>query len=163
LVDSSRPTWIKRFRQVRRTPHATGQAPAWPVRIPEGLNAGRAAPTRISPDSCITAAHDDAGGPGALSAGGKNGSGVQYLIGTMIEGPRGAVTADEIAKEAEFFSFGTISASRIPQPQRRCTRQKLSPPTIRVVRPPVQRSWTAARPAPQFTEAGAHPRIKLRV
>ena len=35
------------------------------------------------------------------------GSGVDYLIGTMIEVPRGAVTADEIAKEAEFFSFGT--------------------------------------------------------
>jgi pyruvate,orthophosphate dikinase len=28
-------------------------------------------------------------------------------IGTMIEVPRGALTADEIAKEAEFFSFGT--------------------------------------------------------
>ena len=32
---------------------------------------------------------------------------VDYLIGTMIEVPRAAVTADEIAKEAEFFSFGT--------------------------------------------------------
>lgn len=30
-----------------------------------------------------------------------------YKIGTMIEVPRGAVTADEIAKSAEFFSFGT--------------------------------------------------------
>ncbi len=30
-----------------------------------------------------------------------------YLVGTMIEVPRGAVTADEIAKHAEFFSFGT--------------------------------------------------------
>ncbi len=30
-----------------------------------------------------------------------------YKIGTMIEVPRGAVTADEIAVEAEFFSFGT--------------------------------------------------------
>jgi pyruvate,orthophosphate dikinase len=38
---------------------------------------------------------------------GKDGSGVDYLIGTMIEVPRGAVTADEIAKEAQFFSFGT--------------------------------------------------------
>ena len=38
---------------------------------------------------------------------GKDGSGVEYLVGTMIEVPRGAVTADEIAKEAEFFSFGT--------------------------------------------------------
>jgi pyruvate,orthophosphate dikinase len=32
---------------------------------------------------------------------------VEYLVGTMIEVPRGAVTADEIAREAEFFSFGT--------------------------------------------------------
>jgi pyruvate,orthophosphate dikinase len=38
---------------------------------------------------------------------GKDGAGVEYLIGTMIEVPRGALTADEIAKEAQFFSFGT--------------------------------------------------------
>lgn len=32
---------------------------------------------------------------------------IDYMIGTMIEVPRAALTADEIAKEAEFFSFGT--------------------------------------------------------
>jgi pyruvate,orthophosphate dikinase len=32
---------------------------------------------------------------------------VNYLVGTMIELPRAALVADEIAKEAEFFSFGT--------------------------------------------------------
>jgi len=32
---------------------------------------------------------------------------MKYMVGTMIEIPRAAVTADEIAKEAEFFSFGT--------------------------------------------------------
>jgi len=32
---------------------------------------------------------------------------VKYLIGTMIELPRAALVADEIAREAEFFSFGT--------------------------------------------------------
>jgi pyruvate,orthophosphate dikinase len=32
---------------------------------------------------------------------------VEYLVGTMIELPRAAITANEIAKEAEFFSFGT--------------------------------------------------------
>ena len=32
---------------------------------------------------------------------------VPYLVGTMIELPRAALTADEIAQEAEFFSFGT--------------------------------------------------------
>jgi pyruvate,orthophosphate dikinase len=31
----------------------------------------------------------------------------EFKVGTMIEVPRGAVTADEIAKEAQFFSFGT--------------------------------------------------------
>ncbi len=32
---------------------------------------------------------------------------VDYLVGTMIELPRAAITADQIAEEAEFFSFGT--------------------------------------------------------
>ena len=32
---------------------------------------------------------------------------LKYEVGTMIEIPRAALTADEIAKEAEFFSFGT--------------------------------------------------------
>jgi pyruvate,orthophosphate dikinase len=32
---------------------------------------------------------------------------IKYRIGTMIEVPRAALTADEIAREAEFFSFGT--------------------------------------------------------
>jgi pyruvate,orthophosphate dikinase len=32
---------------------------------------------------------------------------IKYLVGTMIEVPRGAVTADEVATEAQFFSFGT--------------------------------------------------------
>ena len=32
---------------------------------------------------------------------------LNYLVGTMIEVPRGALTADEIAETAEFFSFGT--------------------------------------------------------
>ena len=32
---------------------------------------------------------------------------IKYLVGTMIEVPRGAITADEVATEAQFFSFGT--------------------------------------------------------
>src|SRR5213075_1258446 len=32
---------------------------------------------------------------------------LNYMVGTMIEMPRGALTADEIAETAEFFSFGT--------------------------------------------------------
>lgn len=35
------------------------------------------------------------------------GSELKYLVGTMIEIPRAAITADEIAVEADFFSFGT--------------------------------------------------------
>jgi len=37
----------------------------------------------------------------------ESGVDLKYTIGTMIEVPRAAITADEIAKEAEFFSFGT--------------------------------------------------------
>jgi pyruvate,orthophosphate dikinase len=32
---------------------------------------------------------------------------IKYLVGTMIEVPRGAMTADQVAQEAQFFSFGT--------------------------------------------------------
>jgi pyruvate,orthophosphate dikinase len=35
------------------------------------------------------------------------GTKVEYKVGTMIEVPRGALTADQVAQEAEFFSFGT--------------------------------------------------------
>ena len=42
-------------------------------------------------DECIAASGED----------------LKYKVGTMIEIPRAALTADEIAKEAEFFSFGT--------------------------------------------------------
>ena len=38
---------------------------------------------------------------------GQYGVKIEYLIGTMIELPRAALTADQIAKEADFFSFGT--------------------------------------------------------
>ncbi|ABW18804.1 pyruvate, phosphate dikinase [Alkaliphilus oremlandii] len=38
---------------------------------------------------------------------------IPYLIGTMIEIPRACITADEIAAEAEFFSFGTNDLSQM--------------------------------------------------
>ncbi|HET7219700.1 MAG TPA: pyruvate, phosphate dikinase [Vicinamibacterales bacterium] len=38
---------------------------------------------------------------------------VKYLVGTMIEVPRGAITADEIAQEAQFFSFGTNDLTQL--------------------------------------------------
>jgi len=37
----------------------------------------------------------------------KAGSNLRYMVGTMIEIPRAALTADKVATEAEFFSFGT--------------------------------------------------------
>ena len=37
----------------------------------------------------------------------EKGIGFDYLVGTMIEIPRAALTADQIAEEADFFSFGT--------------------------------------------------------
>ena len=37
----------------------------------------------------------------------ESGVALEYLVGTMIEIPRAALTADEIAKDAQFFSFGT--------------------------------------------------------
>ncbi len=41
------------------------------------------------------------------------GSDMHYKVGTMIEIPRAALTADEIAKEAEFFSFGTNNLTQM--------------------------------------------------
>jgi pyruvate,orthophosphate dikinase len=37
----------------------------------------------------------------------KKGRSIKYMVGTMIEIPRAALTADQVAKDAEFFSFGT--------------------------------------------------------
>jgi pyruvate,orthophosphate dikinase len=38
---------------------------------------------------------------------------VKYLVGTMIEVPRGAMTADQVARDAEFFSFGTNDLTQL--------------------------------------------------
>jgi pyruvate, orthophosphate dikinase len=38
---------------------------------------------------------------------------IKYLVGTMIEVPRGSMTADEIAVEAQFFSFGTNDLTQL--------------------------------------------------
>jgi pyruvate, orthophosphate dikinase len=43
----------------------------------------------------------------------KKGVRVEYLVGTMIEVPRAAVTSDRIAEEAEFFSFGTNDLTQL--------------------------------------------------
>ena len=38
---------------------------------------------------------------------------IKYLVGTMIEVPRGAITADQVAEEAQFFSFGTNDLTQL--------------------------------------------------
>jgi pyruvate,orthophosphate dikinase len=38
---------------------------------------------------------------------------IKYLVGTMIEVPRGALTADEVARDAQFFSFGTNDLTQL--------------------------------------------------
>ncbi|HKB13608.1 MAG TPA: pyruvate, phosphate dikinase, partial [Vicinamibacterales bacterium] len=38
---------------------------------------------------------------------------IKYLVGTMIEVPRGSVVADQIAEDAEFFSFGTNDLTQL--------------------------------------------------
>ena len=43
----------------------------------------------------------------------KRGVTVEYLVGTMIEVPRAAVTADKVAAEAQFFSFGTNDLTQL--------------------------------------------------
>ena len=43
----------------------------------------------------------------------QNGRRIDFLIGTMIEIPRAALTADEVAEEAEFFSFGTNDLTQL--------------------------------------------------
>jgi pyruvate,orthophosphate dikinase len=42
-----------------------------------------------------------------LAAAAEGTGGLDYLVGTMVETPRAAIVADEIAQHAEFFSFGT--------------------------------------------------------
>ena len=41
------------------------------------------------------------------------GTKIKYLVGTMIEIPRGSIVADEIAEDAEFFSFGTNDLTQL--------------------------------------------------
>ncbi|HZK34127.1 MAG TPA: pyruvate, phosphate dikinase [Bacillota bacterium] len=43
----------------------------------------------------------------------EKGADLKYLVGTMIEIPRACLTADEIAKEADFFSFGTNDLTQL--------------------------------------------------
>ena len=60
-----------------------------------------------------------------------------YLVGTMIEIPRGALTADEIAQTAEFFSFGTNDLTQT------CARHE--PRRFRLASCRPTRNWKSSR------------------
>ncbi len=73
----------------------TGQAPLVEIMIPL---VGFEEELRLMKDEAHEAAEE------ILEAAGER---IEYLVGTMIEVPRAALTADEIARQADFFSFGT--------------------------------------------------------
>ena len=56
-----------------------------------------------------------------------------YLVGTMIEIPRAALVADEIAKDAQFFSFGTNDLTQ--------TMPRHEPRRFRLVPAASTRNW----------------------
>src|SRR5947207_7907577 len=74
----------------------SGGNPIAKIMIPLVGHVNELAATRALLEKEATAVRDAAGGVE-----------VDYKFGTMIEVPRGALTADEIATEADFFSFGT--------------------------------------------------------
>jgi len=73
-----------------------GGNPIAKIMIPLVGHVNELAATRALLEAEATAVREAAGGID-----------VEYKFGTMIEVPRGALTADEIAREADFFSFGT--------------------------------------------------------
>src|SRR3954447_24975375 len=74
----------------------SGGNPIAKIMIPLVGHVNELAATRALLEAEATAVREAAGGVD-----------VDYKFGTMIEVPRGALTADEIAREADFFSFGT--------------------------------------------------------
>ncbi len=94
---------------------AAGGHPVVEIMIPLTVNRAELALARSWVTQAIGEATGTAGG--ARGDGGKAGAApevgagpagpIEVLIGTMIETPRAALRADEIAEEAEFFSFGT--------------------------------------------------------
>ncbi len=70
-----------------------------------------------------------------------------YMVGTMIEVPRGALTADEIAQTAEFFSFGTNDLTQTASASAATTWAPSSCPTPRTKSSRRTRSPRSTRPA----------------
>jgi pyruvate,orthophosphate dikinase len=84
---------------------AAGGHPVVEIMIPLTISREELALARSWVEGAITEAQSDSGG---RSAGRRSRSGtLEVLIGTMIETPRAALRAGEIAEVADFFSFGT--------------------------------------------------------
>ena len=89
---------------------AAGGHPIVEIMIPLTVSREEMALARSWVEAAIAEAQAAASiaGPGSRSTGAKAGTGsLEVLIGTMIETPRAALLAGEIAEEADFFSFGT--------------------------------------------------------
>jgi pyruvate,orthophosphate dikinase len=74
---------------------ATGKAPVAEIMVPLAATAR---------EIQLCKAEIDAAGAAVMATSGVT---ITYLTGTMVELPRASICADELAKEAEFFSFGT--------------------------------------------------------
>jgi pyruvate,orthophosphate dikinase len=74
---------------------ATGRAPIPEVMVPLAATAREIALCKSEIDSVASEVMDETGVT------------ISYLVGTMVELPRASICADELAVEAEFFSFGT--------------------------------------------------------
>jgi pyruvate,orthophosphate dikinase len=81
---------------------------------------------------------------------------VNFLLGTMIELPRAAVTADEIAREAEFFSFGTNDLTQTTFGLSRDDAGKFLPEYVR-------REILPADPFERLDQAGVGKLVKMGV
>jgi hypothetical protein len=80
----------------------------------------------------------------------ERGSTLPYLLGTMIETPRAALVADSIARQAEFFSFGTNDLTQMTMGFSRDDAGKFLPDYLK-------QGHVRARPVPQHRPEGRRP------
>ena len=86
---------------------------------------------------------------------------IDYLVGTMIEIPRAALIADELAEEAEFFSFGTNDLTQMTfgySPRRR----RLVPARVRREEDPAEGPVRVDRPGRRRRSSSASARERGR-
>ena len=100
----------------------------------------------------------------------ERGGALEYLVGTMIELPRAALRAGEIAEHAEFFSFGTNDLTQMTLGLSRDDRGKFLEPYIRAeifhgdpfqtLDSAASASWSSSRPS---AAGQARPDLKLGI